>query len=443
MQTQKLFIIPDARGTVLELQYWKKLSLQTSRTKMKVMKTITNRFMTRVLGASFLLLLVGCSLMKNRTSVSSMDEESTLNSPFMSQNNVAVAENVKTTMILEGLEHPWGMTWLPDGTMLITERGGRLRIARNGILEPQEIAGVPKVFASGQGGLMDVSVHPNFAENRLIYLTYAHGSNLANRTKVARATFDGSALQNLEVIFEVSQTKAGAQHFGSRIVWLPDNTMLVAIGDGGNPPIQLEGDLIRKQAQNLNSHLGKVVRLNDDGSIPPDNPFFGTTDADFAVWSYGHRNIQGMTFDQANNRLWSTEHGAKGGDELNLVEAGKNYGWPEVTYSEEYTGGTISLERSRSGMEDPKVVWISTTAPSGLTIYTSDRFSQWQGDLFAGGLVSQDVRRLDLDEEGNVLAEESIPIGQRVRDVRQSPDGVLYVLTDQQNGQLISIEPED
>ncbi len=405
------------------------------------MKTIINRPITMALGASFLLLLVSCSFLENTTSASS-SEESSSNSPLISQNNVTVAENFRTTTILKGLERPWGMAWLPDGAMLITERAGRLRIARNGVKQPQPIAGVPEVFAVGQGGLMDVSLHPNFAENRSLYITYSHGSESANRTRVARATFDGEALQNLEVIFEVSPTKTGGQHFGSRIVWLPDNTMLVAIGDGGNPPIQLDGDLIRKQAQNLNSHLGKVVRLNDDGSIPPDNPFFSSASAEPAIWSYGHRNIQGMTFDPANNRLWSTEHGARGGDELNLVEAGENYGWPYVTYSKEYTGGEISQERSRSGMVDPKVVWISTTAPSGLAIYTGDRFSQWQGDLFAGGLVSRDIRRIDLDGEGNVVSEESIPIGQRVRDVRQSPDGMLYVLTDEQNGQLISIEPK-
>ena len=405
------------------------------------MEVKIDRPIKMVLGASVMLVLVSCSLLKNPPSASST-EESSANSPLMSQGNVAVAENFRTTTILEGLEHPWSMAWLPDGAMLITERAGRLRIARNGVLEPQEIAGVPEVFAVGQGGLMDVSLHPNFSENRFVYLTYSHGNESANHTRLARATFNGSALENLEVIFEVSQTKTGGQHFGSRIVWLPDNTMLVAIGDRGNPPIQLNGDLIRQQAQNLNSHLGKVVRLNDDGSIPPDNPFVDRADAKPAVWSYGHRNIQGMSFDRANNRLWSTEHGARGGDELNLVKAGENYGWPEVTYSQEYTGGEISQERSRQGIVDPKVVWTPATAPSGLAFYTGDRFSQWEGDLFAGGLVSEDVRHLDLDGEGNVLSEESIPIGQRVRDVRQSPEGMLYVLTDEQNGQLISIEPE-
>jgi glucose/arabinose dehydrogenase len=342
--------------------------------------------------------------------------------------------------VLSGLEHPWSMAWLPDGAILITERPGRLRIVRNGTLEPAPIAGVPPVFAEGQGGLMEVSIHPNFAKNRFIYLTYSHGTGQANRTRVARATFDGKALSDVKVIFEVSQAKEGTQHFGSRIVWLSDNTMLVAIGDGGNPPVQLDGDLIRKQAQNLRSQLGKIVRLNDDGSIPSNNPFVKTANANPSVWSYGHRNTQGLTFDAATGRIWQTEHGARGGDEVNLVKAGKNYGWPLVTYSREYFGPEISSERSRPGMEDPKLVWTPSIAPSGLAFYNGDRFPAWKGNLFAGGLVSKDVRRITLDGAGNVVSQQSIDIGQRVRDVRQGPDGLLYVLTDEQNGQLIRLD---
>jgi aldose sugar dehydrogenase len=348
----------------------------------------------------------------------------------------------KVTLI-SGLEHPWSVTWLPDKTtMLITERPGRLRIVRNGMLDPTPIAGLPAVFAEGQGGLMDVSLHPLFEKNRWIYLTYSHGTGQANRTRLARATFDGKNLSDLRIIFEVSQTKSDTQHFGSRIVWLPDGTMLVAIGDGGNPPVQLDGDLIRKQAQNLRSRLGKIVRLNDDGSVPRDNPFKTSDKSDPAVWSYGHRNIQGLTFDPISGQIWATEHGSKGGDELNLIRAGKNYGWPIVTYSREYFGPEISSERSRPGMEDPKVVWTPSIAPSGLAFYRGDRFPAWQGDLFAGGLVSQDVRHIDLDANGNVVSQQSIDIGQRVRDVRQGPDGLLYVLTDAQNGQLIRLEPK-
>jgi glucose/arabinose dehydrogenase len=348
----------------------------------------------------------------------------------------------RQTTIVEGLERPWSLAWLPDGTILVTEKAGRLRVIRNGKLEPTPIAGVPEVMSAGQGGLMEVSIHPEFASNRLVYLTYSHGTENENRTRVARATLDGNALRDLRVIFEVSQTKSGGQHFGSRILWLPDGTMLVAIGDGGNPPVELAGDLIRKQAQNLRSHLGKIVRLNDDGSVPRDNPLVTAPNADPAIWSYGHRNIQGMAFDPTTQRVWATEHGARGGDELNLAEAGKNYGWPLVTHSEEYFGGKISAERSRPGLIDPKVVWTPATAPSGLAFYTGDRVPAWQGDLFAGGLVSRDVRRIDLDAAGNVRSQQAIEIGQRVRDVRQGPDGLLYVLTDDaERGRLIRLEP--
>ncbi len=343
--------------------------------------------------------------------------------------------------VLENLEHPWGITWLPDGAMLITERPGRVRIARDGVLDPQTIPGVPAVLAENQGGLLDIAAHPRFSENRLVYFTYSHGTTAANRTRIARATFDGSALQNWEVIFEVSQTKARGQHFGSRLTWLPDGTLLASVGDGGNPPVSLEGAFIRQQAQNLSSHIGKVIRINDDGSIPADNPFAGHAEAAPEIWSYGHRNIQGMAFDPATNRVWATEHGSRGGDEFNLVAAGENYGWPLATHSREYTGGLISPETSLPGTIDPKIVWTPAIAPSGLAFYSGDRFPEWRGQLFAGGLVSQDVRRIELDAAGNVTNQDAIAIGQRVRDVRQGPDGLLYVLTDASNGQLIRIEP--
>jgi glucose/arabinose dehydrogenase len=359
----------------------------------------------------------------------------------VAQNTGASTTSIKQSVVLQGLERPWSIAWLPDGSQLITERPGRLRIVRNGVLDPTPITGVPEVFAVNQGGLMDVSVHPRFAENRFIYLTYSHGTNDANRTRMARAVFDGKSLKDVKVIFEVSQAKSGGQHFGSRITWLPDNTMLLAIGDGGNPPLQLNGDLIRKQAQNRNSHLGKILRLNDDGSIPKDNPFVNTANANPAVWSYGHRNIQGLTFDAASKRVWSTEHGARGGDELNLVEAGKNYGWPIVTYSREYSGGEITQERSRPGMVGPKTYWTPSPAPSGLAFYNSNRVPDWQGDLFSGELVEQSVRHINLDAKGNVTSQNLINIGQRVRDVRQGPDGLLYVLTDEQDGKLIRLEP--
>ncbi|MEO1208933.1 MAG: PQQ-dependent sugar dehydrogenase [Cyanobacteria bacterium J06638_20] len=354
---------------------------------------------------------------------------------------IAQPDTIAQNILVDSLEHPWGMAWLPDGTLLVTERPGRVRLIREGILDPTPLSGVPDVLARGQGGLLDVAVHPQFAENQWVYFTYAEGSSGANQTQIARARLDGSTLADWTVIFSVNRTKQGGQHFGSRITWLPDNTMLVSIGDGGNPPVRLEGELIRNQAQQLDSHLGKIVRLNADGSVPTDNPFVNEPGADPAVWSYGHRNIQGLMVDPATSQVWATEHGSRGGDELNQVDPGKNYGWPLVTHSREYSGGEISSERSRPGMVDPLVVWTPAIAPSGLLVYRGDRFPEWQGDLFAGGLVSRDVRHLELDETGAVINQSTIPIGQRVRDVRQGPDGLIYILTDESNGRLIRLEP--
>ncbi|MEG3437566.1 PQQ-dependent sugar dehydrogenase [Pannus brasiliensis CCIBt3594] len=346
--------------------------------------------------------------------------------------------NVRQVTVIEGLEHPWGMAWLPSGEMLITERPGRLRVVRGGKLDPTPIAGVPEVFAVGQGGLLDVAVHPDFARNRLIYFTYAYGNESANRTRVARAVFDGKRLRDVRVIFEVSRTKTGSQHFGSRLLWLWDGTLLVSIGDGGNPPLQFDGKLSREQAQNRAIELGKIVRIEDDGSIPKDNPFPGSK-----IWSYGHRNIQGLAIDPTTGRVWSTEHGAKGGDELNLIEKGKNYGWPIISASRDYrTGEPVSEQKSRPGMVDPKWVWTPAIAPSGLAFYTGNRFPAWRGDLFAGGLVARSVIRIDRDASGKVSGQQSIEIGQRVRDVRQGPDGFLYILTDEENGRLIRLEPK-
>ncbi|MEL6605810.1 MAG: PQQ-dependent sugar dehydrogenase [Cyanobacteria bacterium J06614_10] len=343
--------------------------------------------------------------------------------------------------LLEGLEHPWGIAWLPDGDMLITERPGRVRLVQDGVLTADSVPGVPDLFANNQGGLLDVVLHPQFEDNRLVYFSYSDGTNSANRTRIARATFDGSALNDWEIIFEVSDSKPSGQHFGSRLVWLPDGTLLASIGDGGNPPIEQGGEFIRQQAQNIGSHLGKTIRINDDGSIPADNPFANTVEAEPEVWSYGHRNIQGLAFDATRNQVWASEHGSRGGDEVNQLEGGENYGWPVATHSREYSGGLISPETSLPGMVDPEVIWTPSIAPSGLAVYTGEQFPDWQGDLFAGGLVTQDIHHIALDESGNVINETTIPIGQRVRDVRQGPDGLLYVLTDESNGQLIRIEP--
>lgn len=359
-------------------------------------------------------------------------------------------EEVELEIIAEELNHPWGMAWLPNGDILITERAGKLRIIRDGVLQEEAIIGVTEVadltaqqlFASRQGGLLDIVVHPHFEENQWLYFTYAHGTQEANRTRVARAQFDGRSLSNWEVIFEVSQPKKGGQHFGSRLTWLPDQTLLISIGDGGNPPLKIDGDLSRKQAQNIGSHLGKVLRINDDGTIPDDNPFVNNSEAEPEVWSYGHRNIQGMVFDTYRNKVWATEHGSRGGDELNLVEPENNYGWPEVSFSAEYsTGRPVAPVETREDVTAPKRVWTPSIAPSGLAVYTGDRHQGWYGNLFAGGLVSQDIRRMQIEKDGALVIESRIVINQRVRDIRQAPDGHLYVLTDEDSGQLIRLNP--
>ena len=357
----------------------------------------------------------------------------------LSARNVPIERGARREVVVEGLEHPWGLAFLPDGTALVTERPGRLRIVRDGALVAAPVAGVPAVFAQNQGGLLDVVAHPRFAENRLIYLTYAHGTAEANTTRVARARFDGAALQNVEVIFETNRAKPGSSHFGSRLAWLPDGTLLVSIGDGGNPPTMLDGAFIREKAQDVTTHFGKILRLNDDGSAPREAPF---ANAAKGVWSIGHRNIQGLTYDPLRKAVWATEHGSLGGDELNRVRAGHNHGWPVVSLTRDYvTAQPVGTATQRAGMTDPVLLWDTSVAPSGLTLYTGSAFPQWQGDLFSGSLVGLDVRRIDLDDSGAIVGETALRIGQRVREVEVGPDGFLYVLTDEKAGRLMRFVP--
>ena len=348
--------------------------------------------------------------------------------------------------VLIGLERPWAVAWLPGedgslspGDMLITERPGRLRIVRDGELLMRPAADIPDVFASGQGGLMDVALHPEFADNSLVYLTYSEGDRGGNRTVLARGTLSGDTLEGLEVLFRVNITKEGSQHFGSRILWLPDGTMLLAIGDGGNPPASYEGEWIRNQAQVPTAHLGKVLHLTDDGKPADESPAYegGLPE----VYSLGHRNIQGLAYDASTGTIWATEHGARGGDELNIIQRGANYGWPEVTYSREYSGPRISDKTTAEGVTDPLVVWTPCKAPCGLAFYTGDAFPAWRGDLFSGALVGRHIRRIDLDGT-TVVGEEMIPTEGRVRDVRQGPDGLIYFVTDEQAGELLRLIPE-
>jgi glucose/arabinose dehydrogenase len=345
-------------------------------------------------------------------------------------------------VVTDGLSHPWSIAWLPDGTALVTERVGRLRLIRGGTLVPRPVTGLPPVLALGQGGLLDVSLHPDFADNRLVYLTFVTGTKAANRTALARGRLDADRLENTKLIFQNADPKKGIQHFGSRIVWLPDRSLLMSIGDGGNPPASFDGENIRDQAQNPGTHFGAIVRLRDDGTPHPDNPVSDMPGARPEIWTIGHRNIQGMARDPVSGRIWANEHGSRGGDELNLIERGGNYGWPEVTYSREYWGPRISEETSRSDVIDPKLVWTPSKAPSGLAVYTGHTFPEWRGNLLSGALKFRQLRRIILNG-AEVVGEEKLSIGKRVRDVRQGPDGHIYVLTDEDDGALLRIRPSD
>jgi aldose sugar dehydrogenase len=368
--------------------------------------------------------------------------------------------SVQPRAVLGDLEAPWGIAFLPNGDALITELTGQLRYVRGGTnwrLEPKPIEGVPAVSASGQGGLMDVSLHPNFARNKLVYLSHSTGDEAANKTRIVRGELRGRKLHNVELIFEVAQSKPRFQHFGSRFLWLPDNTLLITIGDGGNPPTSLEGGFIRNQAQNLDSHLGKVIRIKDDGSVPTDNPFLDRPDAKHDVYSYGHRNSQGITRDPVSGRIYATEHGSQGGDELNEIKAGANYGWPLATYAVEYgpLKTPITSNQTLAGTADPLAVWTPSIAPSGLALYRGTRYAGWDGDLLAGGLRTSTgngtLLRIDLDEAGKVVGQERLDLGTvRVRDVRVGNDGFIYVITTatrnfrdkgQRNGQVWRLEP--
>jgi len=345
-----------------------------------------------------------------------------------------VKSGYKVTEIAKGLDHPWSMAFLPDGSMLVTERAGRLRLIKEGALQAQAIGGVPAVHTGSQAGLFDIVLHPNFAQNNIVYLTYAAGTDAANGTQVARARFDGSALQDLQVIFKAAPLKDTNNHFGARMAFLPDGTFALTLGDGFE---------YREKAQDLSSDLGKIVRLNDDGSVPKDNPFAGQAGVRPEILSLGHRNEQGLAFDAQTGRLYETEHGPRGGDELNIIEPRKNYGWPIITYGMDYSGAFVSPYTERPGMEQPVVQWTPSIAPSGLAVYRGDKFPAWQGDLFVGALAFKHLRRVDLDEGGHVAGQEELlnDVGARIRDVRAAPDGYLYVTTDDEAGRVLRIEP--
>jgi glucose/arabinose dehydrogenase len=338
----------------------------------------------------------------------------------------------RPVVVAAGLEHPWSMAFLPDGRVLVTERPGRLRLIVNGRLQAAPVSGVPKVVASGQGGLLDVVLHPDYADNGWIYLSFAAPSPRGAHTAVARARLDGNRLVDLKTIFRANNVAGGRVHFGSRLAFGGDGKLYVTVGERGDSD----------RAQDLDSHNGTTVRLNDDGTVPGDNPFLNTAGALPETYSYGHRNPQGMARHPVSGDIWLNEHGPQGGDEINIVRAGVNYGWPVITYGRSYAGFSIGEGSKKPGMAQPILHWTPSIAPSGMAFYTGDKFPAWRGNLFVGSLKFRHLVRLELDGE-RVVSQERLLEGAfgRVRDVRQGPDGLLYLLTDENEGALIRLEP--
>jgi glucose/arabinose dehydrogenase len=339
---------------------------------------------------------------------------------------------VRVEVVTRGLEHPWALAFLPDGRMLVTERPGRLRLVAAGGRLSGPLAGVPDVFSSRQGGLLDVALDPRFAQTRTLYLSYAEpGPGRTASTAVARARLGEGRLEDVRVIYRQQPKVEGPNHFGSRLVFARDGTLFVTQGERFD---------FRDAAQDLASGLGKIVRIHPDGSVPADNPFVGRAGARPEIWSYGHRNVQAAALDPRTGRLWIVEHGAQGGDELNQPEAGKNYGWPVIAYGVHYSGARIGEGTAKPGLEQPVYYWDPVIAPSGMAFYTGDALPGWKGSLLIGSLKPGLLVRLVL-EDGRVTREERHlgDLGERIRDVRQGPDGFLYLLTDSRDGRLLRL----
>jgi glucose/arabinose dehydrogenase len=367
--------------------------------------------------------------------------------PLTSQDAIvrSAVHDFRVATFVDSLVQPWSIAFVPGGDALVTERPGRLRIVRGGRLLPDPVAGVPTVFHSSQGGLLEVMAHPRFEENRLVYLTYAKpgADDSQARTAVIRGRFENDRLNDVEQIFEA--VARGRNHFSGKLAFDPGGFLFVTLGDRQVPP---EGDLSAHPAQDLSNHHGKIIRLHDDGKVPADNPFAGRKDARPEIWSYGHRNVQGLAFDPKTGELWANEHGPQGGDELNRIQPGLNYGWPVIGYGVNYqTGLAIHAGTHREGMEQPAHVWVPSIGISGLMFYSGDAFPEWRGSLFVGGMAGQRLVRLTLDDRHRVVQEETILQGRgRIRDVRQGPDGHIYLVTDDREGRptaVLRLEPAE
>jgi aldose sugar dehydrogenase len=347
----------------------------------------------------------------------------------------SVAGKVGAETVARGLEHPWALAFLPDGRILVTERPGRLRIVEKSGQLSKPLGGVPDVVARGQGGLLDVAIDPKFEENRLVYLSYSEPGEGGAGTAVARGRLGEGRLEDVKVIYRQQPKMQGDGHFGSRLVFTEDGKLFVTQGDR---------QAYREQAQNLGSGLGKLIRINPDGSIPNDNPFVGKSGARPEIYSYGHRSMQAAALHPETGQLWTVEHGARGGDELNHPEAGKNYGWPVITYGRDYSGASIGEGTAKAGMEQPVYYWDPVIAPSGAVWYTGDKYPGWNGSLFVGSMQPGALVRLTL-ENGRVTGEERYlgELGDRIRDVQQGPDGFLYVVTDEDDGRVLRVVPKE
>jgi glucose/arabinose dehydrogenase len=344
--------------------------------------------------------------------------------------------DLRVSTIVTGLEYPWSVVFLPDGDMLISERPGRLRYIDEGVLREEAITGLPRsIYNEAQGGLLGLALHPDFADNRLVYFSFAEGSRSANHTALARARLgdDGRSLTNVETLFRVTFEKERGYHFGGRILFQDDGTLMLTLG---------EGSRYRSEAQNLNNHLGTIVRLNDDGSVPFDNPYVSAFSARPEIYTYGHRNVQGIARNPMTGSVWTHEHGPRGGDEINILGSGLNYGWPRVSYGINYDGTPVSERSSQDGYEEPIWYWVPSIAPSGMSFYQGEAFAEWDGDLFVGALAGQQLVRFEVVDD-RVISEEILLADQnnRIRDVQTGPDGLIYLLTDAVNGQLLRLEP--
>jgi glucose/arabinose dehydrogenase len=344
--------------------------------------------------------------------------------------------NLNVETIATGLANPWALAFLPDGRLLVTERAGRMRIVtRDGKLSPR-IEGLPPILVRGQGGLLDVVLDRNYAQNKTIYFCFSDPVDGGGRTSLARAKLaDGEApkLEELKVIFRQEGPLSSGNHYGCRIVQMPDDTLFLTMGDHYGP---------RDDAQNLGNHIGKIVRIRPDGSVPPDNPFVNRAGAKPEIWSYGHRNSQGAAINPASGRMWMHEHGPRGGDEINIPQAGKNYGWPVIGYGIDYGGSRIHESTHKAGMEQPIIQWTPVIAPSGMAFYSGDLFPQWKGNLFIGGLATRILVRLELN--GDKIVKEERLLGnmsERIRDVRNGPDGAIWLLTDNTAGRILRVTP--